>query len=98
MPSRTLSPVASLFDIVLAPARLVAALPRVVEGLERLPDIADSLERIAAFEESLKGLEGLAAALAQLERVTADLTQAVQPLQGVALRLARFGRGGSASG
>ena len=83
----------SPIDIALAPIRLVAALPRVVEGLERLPEIADSLERIAAFEDSLKKLEGLATAVAQLERVAGDLTQAVQPLQGVAQRLNRFGRG-----
>jgi hypothetical protein len=83
----------SVMDVALAPVRLVMALPRVVEGLERLPDIADSLERIAAFEDSLKRLEGLATAVAQLERAAGDLTQAVQPLQGVAQRLSRFGRG-----
>ena len=83
----------SLLDIALAPARLLVALPRIVEGLERLPDIADSLERIAAFEESLARLDGLATAVAQLQRVAGDLTQAVQPLQGVAQRLNRFGRG-----
>ena len=82
----------SPIDIALAPIRLVAALPRVVEGLERLPEIADSLERIAGFEDSLKRLEGLSNAVAQLERVAGDLTQAVQPLQGVAQRLSRFGR------
>lgn len=100
----------SLLDIALAPMRIVASLPRAIEGLQRLPDIADSLERIAEFEESLEGLAGLAdslqglavatqglgalaAAVEQLERVAGDLTHAVQPLQGVAQRLNRFGRG-----
>lgn len=84
----------SVMEVAFAPVRLVAALPRVVEGLERLPEIADSLERIARFEDSLKKLEGLATAVAQLERVAGDLTQAVQPLQSVAQRLNRFGRNG----
>jgi hypothetical protein len=81
-----------LVDVAIAPVRLVIALPRIVEGLQRLPEIADSLERIAGFEESLTRLEGLSNAVAQLERVAGDLTQAVQPLQSVALRVARFGR------
>jgi hypothetical protein len=100
----------SLIDIALGPVRFAMALPKLVEGIERLPDIADSLVRIADFEESLEGLAGLAdslaglavatqglgalaAAVEQLERVAGDLTQAVQPLQGVAQRLNRFGRG-----
>ena len=86
----------SPLDIALAPARLVLAVPRIVAGLERLPDIADSLERIAEFEESLARLDGLATAVAQLQRVASDLTQAVQPLQGVAQRLNKFGRGNNA--
>lgn len=82
----------SIVDIALGPARLVAALPRIVEGLERLPDIADSLERIARFETSLEQLAGLSQAVGQLERVAGDLTHAVQPLQSMAQRLSRFGR------
>ena len=108
--ARPMGDAPSLIDLAFAPMRIVAALPRALEGLQRLPEIADSLERIAEFEESLEGLAGLAdslaglavatqglhalaAAVEQLERVAGDLTQAVQPLQGVAQRLNRFGRG-----
>lgn len=100
----------SLIDLAFAPMRIASALPRALEGLQRLPEIADSLERIADFEESLDGLAGLAdslaglavatqglsalsAAVEQLERVAGELTRAVQPLQGVAQRINRFGRG-----
>ena len=72
----------SIVDVVLAPARLV------VDALAALPRIADGLDR-------LQGLDQLADTVERLERAAEELTQAVQPLHGVAQRINRFGRRGA---
>ncbi|MBV9662545.1 MAG: hypothetical protein JOZ37_01170 [Actinobacteria bacterium] len=59
--------------------------------LDQLAGLSDSL---AAVAESTKGLGALTDAVDQLEHAAAELTRAVQPLQGVAQRIARIGRRG----
>jgi ABC-type transporter Mla subunit MlaD len=59
------------------------------KSLEQLGGLTDTLARLV---ESTQGLGALADAVQQLERAAGDLTSTVQPLQGVAQRLNRFGR------